>query len=292
MKVHLIDGTYELFRAFYGAPSATTEDGREVAATRALGRSLLGLLSRADVTHVAVAFDHVIESFRNELFEGYKTGLGIDPKLWAQFPLAEQMTDALGIVTWPMVEFEADDAIATAAARFVDDARVEQIVLASPDKDFAQCVRGHRVVLWDRRRDLVYDEEGVVQKWGVGPSSIPDWLALVGDSADGFPGVPRWGTKSASMLLSHYGTLEAIPAQSEDWEVRVRGARGLAENLHEHRSNALLFKTLATLRVDVPLEESLDDLEWRGADRVRLDQLSQVIEDEGLLDRVDAFRDE
>ena len=286
MKIHLVDGTYELFRAYYGAPPAKAPDGREVGATRGLMRSLLALLGEADVTHVAVAFDHVVESFRNDLFDGYKTGEGIDEKLLSQFPLAERATEALGLVTWPMVEFEADDALATAAARWGKARSVDQVVLCSPDKDLAQCVRGERVVLWDRMRQRVIDEAGVHEKWGVGPSSIPDYLALVGDAADGIPGIPRWGAKSSATVLAAYGTLEAIPEDESDWTVKVRGAKSLATNLREARGEADLFKTLATLRTDVPLAEKPSDLRWRGAKREELEPLCRELGAERLLERL------
>ena len=219
MKVHLVDGTYELFRAYYGAPKASAPDGREIGATRGLLRSLHGLCNERDVTHVACAFDHVIESFRNDLFAGYKTGEGIEADLMAQFPLAERACAALGVVTWPMIEFETDDALATAAARFAAAPGVEQVVICSPDKDFAQCVRGQRVVLWDRLRSKIYDDAGVREKWGIAPASMPDWLALVGDTADGIPGIPRWGAKSAATVLAHYGRIEAIPDDDAAWEI-------------------------------------------------------------------------
>jgi len=265
MKVHLIDGTFELFRAYYGSPSSETDDGFEVGAVRGLLRSLLALLGERGVTHVGVAFDHVIESFRNDLYRGYKTGAGIDPKLYAQFGPAEDACRALGVVTWPMIEFECDDALATAAARFAAEPGVEQVVICSPDKDLAQCVRGTRVVCLDRIRRKTLDEDGVREKFGVSPASIPDWLALVGDSADGFPGVPRWGAKSASSVLGAYEHIERIPDDSGAWSVAVRGAQSLAASLREHRDEAFLFRRLATLRLDVPLAESLDDLRWRGA---------------------------
>ena len=266
MKVHLVDGTFELFRAYYGSPSAETADGFEIGAVRGLLRSMLSLLGEPGVTHVAIAFDHVIESFRNELYPGYKTSDGIDPKLWAQFGPVEDACRALGVVVWPMIEFECDDALATAAARFVADPRVEQVIICSPDKDLAQCVRGKEIVCLDRMRKKTLDEAGVHQKFGVGPASIPDWLALVGDSADGYPGVPRWGAKSASAVLQAHPHLEEIPDDPRAWAVAVRGAATLAASLAEHHADALLFRRLATLRLDVPLAESLDDLRWRGAD--------------------------
>ncbi|MEZ4770384.1 MAG: 5'-3' exonuclease H3TH domain-containing protein [Caldilineales bacterium] len=264
MKVHLLDGTYELFRAFYGPPPRKAPDGREVGATVGLLRSLLVLLDDPNVTHVGVAFDHVVESFRNDLFAGYKTGEGIDPDLRAQFDLAEEAVSALGMVVWPMVEFEADDAIATAALRFRDDPAVEQIIVCSPDKDLAQLVAGQRIVCWDRRRGIVYDEAAVVEKYGVPPASIPDWLALVGDSADGIPGIPGWGAKSAAAVLSQFGHIENIPDDIMLWPIPAGRARRLAENLNAQQDDALLYRRLTTLRSDVPLAESLADLEWRG----------------------------
>lgn len=290
MKVHLVDGTYELFRAYYGAPGSTAPDGREVGGTRALMSSLHSLVTTEGATHVAVAFDTVIESFRNELYDGYKTGEGIDPDLFGQFPLAERATAALGITVWPMVEFEADDGIAAGAARYVDDERVEQVVLCSPDKDLAQCVRGQRVVLLDRRRRKTYDEPGVVEKYGVPPASIPDWLALVGDAADGFPGIPRWGAKSAAAVLTTYEHIERIPDLPSDWTANVRGAKSLAANLAERREEAMLYRTLATLRTDVPLTESLDDLEWKGADRDALTELCKELGDDKFVARVERWR--
>ena len=273
MKVHLVDGTYELFRAHFGAFPAVAPDGRNVGAVRGLLQTLLALLSQDDVTHVAVAFDHVIVSFRNELFDGYKTGEGTSEELLAQFDLAEIATEALGIVTWPMVEYEADDAIATAAVRFADDPQVEQVVICSPDKDLMQVVRGDKIVSLDRRRGILTNEAGVVEKFGVPPESIADYLALVGDSADGIPGVPRWGAKSASTLLARYGNIEAIPDSEMLWDVKVRGAKSMAGTLAEHRADAALYKELATLRLDVPLSESLDELEWRGARRTAFSDL-------------------
>lgn len=288
MKVHLVDGTYELFRSFYGAPAAQ-HDGREIAATRAILRSFWNLLQQPGVTHVAVAFDTVIESFRNELFAGYKTGDGIDPALWAQFPLAEQAAEGLGLVTWRMIDFECDDALATAAMRFAEDARVSQVVITSPDKDFAQCVRGEHVVGWDRLRGNVLDEPGVHTKFGIGPASIPDWLALVGDTADGIPGLTGWGPKSASTVLARWGRIEAIPADPAQWEVPVRGAARLAATLQEEMEDALLYRRLATLRFDVPLTESLDDLAWRGPNLARLEPLCASIGDTDFLERARAW---
>lgn len=259
-------------------------------ATRGLLRSLLSLLRQKDVSHVAVAFDHVIESFRNELFNGYKTGEGIEPDLLAQFDLAERATKALGIVVWPMVEFEADDALATAAARWKDAPGVEQIVICSPDKDLTQCVEGARVVCLDRRREIVRDEEGVVAKFGVAPKSIPDWLALVGDRADGIPGIHGWGAKTSASVLSRYRSVEAIPDDDSIWDVKIRGASRLAANLRENRKELLLYRLLATLRRDVPLSEDLEDLEWRGAYRQEMESLCREIGDQGFADRVFRWR--
>jgi 5'-3' exonuclease len=268
MKIHLVDGTYELFRNHFGAPPKKAPDGRQVGATLGLLRSLLMLLTSPGVTHVGVAFDHVIESFRNDLYTGYKTSEGVDPDLLAQFPLAEEAVSALGVVVWPMVEFEADDALGTAAKRFKKNRSVEQILVCSPDKDLAQVVEGNKVVCWDRRRDIIIDEAGVVEKYGVDPQSMPDWLALVGDSADGYPGIPGWGAKSASVVLAHYKQMEMIPDDPGKWKVSsISHGRvaSLAESLSQRRSEALLYKKLATVREDVPLEEKLNDLKWQGA---------------------------
>lgn len=279
MKVHLVDGTFELFRAFYGAPPRRNRSGREVGASRGLFGSLVKLIRDENVTHVACAFDHVIESFRNELFDGYKTGDGVDPALLGQFELAERVSRALGIVTWPMIEFEADDAIATAARIAALDPRVDGIELCSPDKDLAQCVAGERVVLVDRVRRRRYTERDVEAKFGVPPRSIPDFLALVGDTADGIPGVPGWGEKSTALVLSAYGTVEAIPPSDADWTVKVRGARRLAEALAGLHDEALLFRRLATLDTNVPLGVTVDDLAWSGPDSALLAELADELDD-------------
>lgn len=289
MKVHLVDGTYELFRNHFGAPPKKAPDGRDVGATLGLLRSLMMLLSSPEVTHVACAFDHVIESFRNDLYAGYKTGVGVDPDLMAQFSLAEEAVSALGLAVWPMVEFEADDALASAAKRFAADKRVEQIVVCSPDKDLAQLVSGERIVCWDRRRDLVIDEAGVLEKYGVSPASIPDWLALVGDSADGYPGIPGWGAKSASTVLERYKHIEAIPDDSSGWGITPGRAARLAETLASRRAEALLYRQLATLREDVPLKENLDALEWQGA-YARLKDVCRSLGDERIPERVTRWR--
>jgi 5'-3' exonuclease len=264
--LHLIDGTFELFRAYYALPSETAPDGREVGAIRGVLASTLAWLRDAAVTHVAAATDHVIESFRNRLFDGYKTGDGIPPDLWAQFPLAEEAFEALGIRVWPMIEFEADDAIATAADRFAGG--VDCVVIASPDKDFAQCVVDRRVVIHDRIRRIVYDAAAVQTKFGVPPAAIPDLLALVGDTADGIPGIPGWGKRSAAALLTAYGRLESIPDDPRAWSITLRNRDRLAAALAERREDALLYKRLATLRRDVPLaEQRVDDLVWSGVPR-------------------------
>jgi 5'-3' exonuclease len=266
MRLHLLDATYELFRAFFGGgPDRQAPDGRDVKGVAGLIESTLSLLRQSDVTHLAAATDQVIRSFRNDLYENYKTGEGLDPNILAQFPLAEQALETLGVVVWRMEEFEADDALATAALRFSDE--VEQVVILTPDKDLAQCVVRDRVVMFDRRREIVIDEAGVWEKFGVAPESIPDYLGLVGDSADGFPGIPSWGAKSASTLLARYVHLDRIPAEAKDWDVVVRGAERLAENLRDHRQEANLYRHLATLRRDVPLGESLGDLKWKGVHR-------------------------
>ncbi len=261
--VHLVDATYELFRAHFAVPPAQAPDGREVGATRGVLATLLYLVQQEGATHVACATDHVVRSFRNDLYAGYKTEEGVEPALLAQFPLVEEAIAALGIAVWPMVEFEADDALAAGAARFAGEA--EQVLIATPDKDLAQCVRGRHVVMLDRRRKQTLDEDGVRAKYGVRPASIPDWLALVGDTADGYPGLRGWGAVSAAAVLERFGTIEAIPDSAAAWGLKVRGAERLAATLAERREEALLYKRLATLREDVPLRESFGELEWRGA---------------------------
>ena len=263
MHVYLIDGTYELFRHYYGVPSAKDRDGREVAAVRGVLGSLLRMLN-GGVTHIGVATDHVIESFRNDLWPGYKTGDGIEPELWAQFPILEEVLKAAGIVTWPMVEFEADDALAAAAAQAARDRRVTRVYICTPDKDLSQCVRGTRVVQMDRRRNEVRDESAVLQKFGVPPVSIPDYLALVGDTSDGYPGLQGWGPKSAAGVLAKFGHLENIPADWREWKANVKGSATLSDTLEQNRKLAMLFRVLATLREDIELFGDVDDLEYRG----------------------------
>jgi len=263
MRVHLVDGTYELFRHFYALPPAQDAQGREIAAARGVLASLLSLLEDG-ATHVGVATDHVIESFRNELYPGYKTGEGIDPALRGQFEPLEECLAAAGFRIWPMTRYEADDALATAAGTAAADPRVTQVLVCTPDKDLAQCVRGTRVVQLDRRKRALCDEAGVVSRFGVGPASIPDYLALVGDSADGFPGLPGFGARTAAVLLARYAHLEAIPEDPEQWDVSLRGAGRLAATLAAERADALLFRRLATLARDVPGLGAVDDWRWCG----------------------------
>ena len=263
MEVYLVDGTYELFRHYYAMPSARDEHGHQVGAVRGVLASVLGMIS-GGATHVAVATDHVIESFRNELWTGYKTGEGIEPDLLAQFPLLEETLSAAGVVVWPMVEFEADDALAAAAVAAARDERVDRVIICTPDKDLAQCVRGGRVVQLNRRTRITLDEAGVIQKFGVPPESIPDYLALVGDSADGYPGLAGWGAKSTAAVLAKFGHIESIPADWREWHVNATGASALAHTLAAERDQALLFRTLATLRTDIPLFEDVEQLRWNG----------------------------
>jgi 5'-3' exonuclease len=263
MEVHLIDGTYELFRHFYALPSARDEHGIEIAAVRGVLHSILAL-TREGATHIGVATDHVIESFRNDLWAGYKTGTGIDPDLLAQFPLLEEALETLGIVVWPMVEYEADDALAAAAAAAGKDEQVDRIFICTPDKDLAQCVEGTRVVQMDRRKRLVRDEAGVIARFGVAPASIPDYLALVGDAADGYPGLKGWGAKSTAAVLSRFNHLEAIPLDPREWQANVMYPGALAKTLAEDRDKAFLFRDLATLRTDIPLFQSIEELRWNG----------------------------
>ena len=263
MDIYLVDGTYELFRHYYALPSARDQDGREVAAVRGVLASVLGMM-RGGSTHIAVATDHVIESFRNTLWPGYKTSEGIEPDLLAQFPLLETVLSAAGVVVWPMVEFEADDALAAGAALADRDPRVGRVLLCTPDKDLAQCVRGTRVVQLIRRTRVTLDEAAVVEKFGVSPQSIPDYLALVGDSADGYPGLKGWGAKSAAAVLAKFHHLESIPTDWHEWQVKVANAGALADALVRDHDRALLFRTLATLRTDISLFDDVDQLRWKG----------------------------
>ena len=263
MDVHLIDGTYELFRHFFAVPASAAMDGQEIGATRGVLNSVLSMIERG-ATHIGVATDHVVESFRNDLYPGYKTSEGVPPELLSQFPILEEALEAMGVVVWPMVDFEADDALASAAVKAAQDNRVRQVLICTPDKDLSQCVVGTRVVQLDRRRNILRDEAGVVAKFGVKPQSIPDYLAVVGDSADGFPGLPGWGAKAAALTLSQYPHLEDIPKDWEEWHPTIRKARRLSESLFNGWNDALLFRTLATLRLDVPVFETVDDLRWKG----------------------------
>ena len=263
MDVYLVDGTYELFRHYYALPSARAQDGSEVGAVRGVLASVLGMI-KGGVSHIAVATDHVVESFRNGLWPGYKTSAGVEPDLMAQFPLLEEALSAAGVVVWPMIEFEADDALAAAALIASRDARVNQVIICTPDKDLAQCVRGTRIVQLNRRTRVTVDEAGVIQKFGVPPASIPDYLALVGDASDGYPGLPGWGAKSTAAVLAKFGHLESIPADWNDWHVNATNASALAHTLSEQRDQALLFRTLATLRTDIDLFTDVDQLRWNG----------------------------
>jgi len=263
VEVYLVDGTYELFRHYYALPKARDAEGREVGAVRGVLKSVLGMI-RGGATHIAVATDHVIESFRNNLWPGYKTGAGVERDLLAQFPLLEEVLAAAGIVVWPMVEFEADDALAAAALTASRDERVERVVICTPDKDLAQCVVGARVVQLNRRTRSTMDEVGVVKKFGVSPASIPDYLALVGDAADGYPGLPGWGAKSTAAVLAKFVHLESIPLDAGEWGVNAANAGALAQTLSEDRGLALLFRTLATLRTDIALFDDVERLRWNG----------------------------
>jgi 5'-3' exonuclease len=263
LEVFLIDGTYELFRHYYAVPSARDERGREVGAVRAVLSSLLGMI-KGGASHIAVATDHVIESFRNSLWPGYKTSEGVEPDLLAQFSLLEEVLSTAGIVVWPMIEFEADDALAAAAVAAARDPRVERVVICTPDKDLAQCVSGTRIVQLNRRTRTTLDEAGIIQKFGVSPVSIPDYLALVGDSADGYPGLPGGGATSSAAVLAKFLHLESIPKDCSEWHVNVANAGALALTLRGHLEDALLFRTLATLRTDIPLFDNVDRLHWNG----------------------------
>jgi 5'-3' exonuclease len=263
VDVHLVDGTYELFRHFFAVPAAADSNGQEIGAVRGVLHSVLSMIERG-ATHIGVATDQVVESFRNDLYPGYKTSEGVPPELLSQFPVLEEALEAMGVVVWPMVYYEADDALAAAAAKAAQDDRVRQVIICTPDKDLSQCVVGARVVQLDRRRDILRDETGVVAKFGVKPESIPDYLAVVGDSADGFPGVPGWGPKAASLSLSQYFHLEGIPKDFRDWHPSIRSAQRLSASLFSSWTDALLFRTLATLRVDVPVFDTVDDLRWKG----------------------------
>jgi 5'-3' exonuclease len=284
MDVYLIDGTYELFRHFFAVPAAADVTGQEVGAVRGVLTSVLSMIERG-ATHLGVATDHVVESFRNDLYPGYKTSEGVDPELLSQFPILEQALEAMAVMVWPMIEFEADDALASAASKASQDERVKQVLICTPDKDLSQCVVGTRVVQLDRRSNIVRDQAGVVAKFGVTPQSIPDFLAVVGDSADGFPGVAGWGLKAAGLVLSQYPHLEDIPKDWREWHPSIRNARRLAESLFNAWNDALLFRTLATLRQDVRVFDNLDDLRWRGA-KPDFEELCRRMRTPDLLRRV------
>jgi 5'-3' exonuclease len=283
MNVHLVDGTYELFRHFFALPSGLDTNGNEVGAVRGVLSSVVGLFA-GGATHVGVATDHVVESFRNDLYPGYKTGDGVPAPLLTQFPVLEEALQSMGVVVWPMVQYEADDALASAAAKAARDDRVKQAIICTPDKDLAQSVVGSRVVQLDRRRGILRDEAGVLSKWGVRPESIPDYLAVVGDSADGFPGLPGWGAKAAALTFSQYPHLEDVPKDWRHWHPSIRGAQRLSAVLFEQWNDALLYRTLATLRVDVPVFEMVDELQWKGP-RAEFEQYCQRIQSPGLYAR-------
>ena len=283
MNVHLIDGTYELFRHFFAVPAAEDVDGQEIGAVRGVLASVLSMIE-GGATHLGVATDHVVESFRNDLYPGYKTSEGVAPELLSQFPILEQALEAMGVVVWLMVYYEADDALASAAGKAARDERVRQVLICTPDKDLAQCVVGTRVVQLDRRNNVLRDEDGVVAKFGVRPESIPDYLAVVGDSADGFPGVAGWGAKGAALVLSRYPHLEDIPKDWREWDASIRKARALSEALFKAWNDALLFRTLARLRLDVPVFDTVEELRWKGA-RENFEECCQRMKATGLLGR-------
>ena len=284
MDVHLIDGTYELFRHYFAVPASADTSGQEIGAVRGVLISVLSMIERG-ATHLGVATDHIVESFRNDLYPGYKTSEGVPPELLSQFPILEEALDAMGVLVWPMVEFEADDALASAAAKAAQDKRVSQVLICTPDKDLSQCVSGTRVVQVDRRRDAVRDEAGVVERFGVTPRSIPDYLAVVGDSADGFPGVAGWGAKAAALTLSQYPHLEDVPKNWQEWHPSIRRARALSEALFRAWNDAILFRTLATLRLDVPVFETVEDLCWKGP-KPNFREHCQRMNATGLFERV------
>ncbi len=288
MDVHLIDGTHELFRHFFAVPAAADVNGQEIGGVRGVLTSVLSMIE-GGATHLGVATDHVVESFRNELYPGYKTSEGVDPELLSQFPILEEALEAMGVMVWPMVYFEADDALASAAGKAAKDDRVRQVFICTPDKDLAQCVVGARIVQLDRRQNILRDEAGVVEKFGVKPESIPDYLGVVGDSADGFPGVRGWGAKAAASALSHYLHLEDIPKDWREWHPSIRKSRGLAESLLGAWDDALLFRTLATLRVDAPVFDTVEDLRWKGP-RADFEEWCRRMKAPGLVGRVESAK--
>ena len=286
MEIYLLDGTYELFRHFFGVPQSKNEAGEEIGAVRGVVTSVLSMLDKG-CTHIGVATDHVIESFRNDLYAGYKTGDGIPPDLWSQFPLLEEALETMGVKVWAMVEFEADDALAAAAVKAAQDARVEKVIICTPDKDLGQSVAGDRIVQLDRRRDTIRDEQGIIEKFGVAPQSIPDYLALVGDTADGYPGIKGWGAKATASVLSQYPRLEDIPKDASKWNPNIRGASKLAATLFENWDDVLLYRTLATLRLDVPVFDSIDELRWNGPTSA-FEAVCKRIKADKLFSRADA----
>lgn len=288
MKVHLIDGTYELFRHFYAVPPSKNEGGQEIGAVRGVLISVFSMIE-AGATHLGVATDHVVESFRNDLYPGYKTSEGVPPELLSQFPILEEALESMGVVVWPMTYFEADDALASAAAKAAADQAVEQVLICTPDKDLAQCVVGERIVQVDRRRNIVRDEAAIEEKFGVRPESIPDYLAVIGDSADGYPGISGWGSKAASLALTKYRHLENIPKDWRAWDASIRRARPLAESLFAAWDDALLYRTLATLRLDVPMFDSIDEIRWKGP-AVNFQQCCERLRAADLYRRVSAKR--
>lgn len=288
MDIHLIDGTYELFRYFFAVPEAKDVEGQEVGAVRGVLASVLSMLENG-ATHIGVATDHVVESFRNELYSGYKTSEGVAPELLSQFPILEEALAAMGVMVWPMVYYEADDALASAAVKASQDARVRQVLICTPDKDLSQCVVGTRIVQLDRRREVLRDETGVIAKFGVKPESISDYLAVVGDSADGFPGLSGWGAKAAALVFSQYPHLEDVPKDFREWHPSIRKARTLSESLFAGWDEALLYRTLATLRLDVPVFESVDDLRWQGP-RPGFDEHCRRMKAPNLLRRAHAVK--
>jgi 5'-3' exonuclease len=288
MDIYLIDGTYELFRHFFAVPAAADVNGEDVGAVRGVMASVLSMIERGAI-YIGVATDHVVESFRNDLYPGYKTSEGVPEDLLAQFPVLEDALLAMGVMVWPMVYYEADDALASAAVKAAQDEQVSQVIICTPDKDLAQCVVGARIVQLDRRRDIVRDEAGVVAKFGVGPRSIPDYLAVVGDSADGFPGVPGWGVKAATLTFSQYPHLENIPKDFRAWHPSIQKARGLSESLFNAWNDALLFRTLATLRLDVPVFDTVDDLHWKGP-RENFEEQCRRMNATNLIGRVNKIR--
>ena len=288
MIVNLIDGTYELFRHFFALPSAADANGQEIAASRGVLASVLSLIE-SGATHIGVATDHVVESFRNDLYNGYKTSEGVPEELLSQFPILEEMLVAMGVVVWPETFFEADDALAAAAVKAAQDKRVEQVLICTPDKDLAQCVSGTRIVQFDRRRNILRDEAGVVEKFGVPPASVPDYLAVVGDTADGYPGLRGWGEKAAAAVLSQYPHLEDVPKNWQQWNPSIRKARPLSETLFSNWNDAVLFRTLATLRLDVPVFDSIDELRWRGP-TAGFAECCRKMKADGLLQRIKAAK--